>query len=203
MNRLPGPSSLRGDRGTPALSRPFTASIERAALVLTVIVIAILTLTHASFALWNAASPIATTTVVSGTLTATVAIGDVGSSTSTSAEFPAETWSGMLPGETRRSTFTVVNTGTTPFALEASLDSAAATDQYARIAVGEAPCSADGTGEQIVTDTPVAVGRTQTPSESVTYCLTVSLAPDTPASAQNSTILSAFSLHLTANQTTP
>ncbi|HEV7184852.1 MAG: hypothetical protein ACHP7F_02045 [Actinomycetales bacterium] len=174
----------------------------RATLLLAVICLSILTFTRASFALWNAAAPITSTTIVSGTLTATVAVGDVASSESTSAEFPPGTWSGMLPGETRRSTFTVANTGTAPFALEASLDSASASNGFVVIGVGPAPCSGDGTGEQTLTDTPAPVGQTQSASQAVTYCLSVTLSPEIPASAQNTTIVSAFTLFLTANQAT-
>ena len=180
MNRLPG----------------------RATLLIAVIAVAILTLTHVSYALWNGATPIAPTTVVSGTLTATVAIGDEPSPTDTSAEFPPATWSGMLPGETRRSTFTVANTGTTPFQLDAHVDSASAGNPYVQFTVVAAPCSTDGTGEQILTDTPVALGQPHPASTSVTYCLAVSLASDIPESAENTTILTAFTLYLTANQAT-
>lgn len=160
-------------------------------------------MTQGSFALWNGSAPITATTVVSGTLTATVADGDVASSTSTSAQFAPSTWSGMLPGESRQAAFTVANTGTTPFGLAASLDAVSAASTDVHFAAGVGPCPSDAAGLQPLSDTPIHIGQTQSASDSVTYCLSVTLDPGIAPSAENTTVLAGFTLYLSANQATP
>lgn len=174
----------------------------RIALILAAILASILTLTHGSFALWNGSAPISAATVVSGTLTATVAEGNVASSASTSAQFAPSTWSGMLPGESREAAFTVANTGTAPFELAASLDAVAAGSADAHFAIGEGPCPSNASALRPISGTPIRVGQTQPASQAVTYCLSVTLDPNISASAENTTVLAGFTLFLSANQAT-
>jgi hypothetical protein len=189
-------------RGRDVASRPLSGAVARVALVVTVLLVSILTLTHGSFALWNGAAPISATTVVSGTLTATVAEGNVASSTDTSAQFAPSTWSGMLPGESRQAAFTVANTGTAPFELAASLDAAAASSTDVHFAVGVGPCPTAAAALEPISGAPVQVRQTQSASQVVTYCLSVTIDPGIAASAENTTVLSGFTLYLSANQAT-
>ena len=200
MSHLPGPFSPNGGRGNELPPRPSKSGIVRVVLTLTVALGSVLALTDASFALWNVSAPIASTTVVSGTLTATVAEGGVPSPTATSATFAPSTWSGMLPGESRQSAFTVANTGSAPFEVAASLDDAAANDPNVHFAVGVAPCAPDGTGLHPLSSSPVQVGPTQSTSQAVTFCLSVTLDPGVDASMQDASVLDGFTLSLTANQ---
>ncbi len=203
MNRFAGSPSLGGGPGRERPPRSLGRAAVRVALVLTVILGSILTSTHGSFALWNGAAPISATTVVSGTLTATVAEGDVASPTSTSAQFASSTWSGMWPGESRQAAFTVANTGSTPFELAASLDTASASSADVHFAVGVGPCPSDAAALVPISGTPVRVGQTQSASQAVTFCLSVTLDPGIGPGAQNTTILDGFTLYLSANQVTP
>jgi hypothetical protein len=199
MKRPSRTLKLGGDRGVARAPRSPVPDAVHTALMATVILLSLLTMTHVSLALWNGAEQIPLKTVVSGTLTATVAIGDLPSSTSPSAEFPAGTWSGMLPGESRRSTFTVANTGSAPFILAASVDAESADNHDVHFAVATAPCSPDGTGLQGLTAAPVTLGRIQ-PAQAVTYCLAATLDAEIPAGAQDSTILNEFTVDLAAAQ---
>lgn len=106
----------------------------------------------------------------------------------------------MLPGESRQAAFTVANTGTTPFVLAASLDPVAASSTDVHFAVGVGPCPSDVVSLTPIAGTPVQVGQTQTPSQAVTYCLSVTLDPGIASSAQGTTVLDGFTLYLSANQ---
>ena len=106
----------------------------------------------------------------------------------------------MLPGESRQSAFTVANTGTTPFELAASLDPVAAGSADVHFAVGVGPCPSDVVALKPISGTPVQIGLTQSPSQSVTYCLSVTLDPGIAATAENTTVLDGFTLNLSANQ---
>lgn len=175
-------------------------AISPLALVLTMTLGLVLMVTPGSFALWNGSAPISATTVVSGTLTATVEEGDTASPTSTTADFAPSTWSGMLPGESRQAAFTVANTGTTPFVLAADVDPVAAGSVDVHFAVGVGPCPSDHSELHPISGSPVAVGPIQPPSQSVTYCLSVTLDPGIAESAQNTTVLDGFTLALSADQ---
>src|SRR3954466_458147 len=157
-------SRRHGPREGPVVGA--AARLSRRAMVLWAVasaaaVILLLSTTESSLALWNVSAPIASKTVVSGTLTATVALGDVASPTGTSIDFAPDTWSGMLPGESRQSDFTVANTGSTPFTLAASSDTDTAANRYVRFAMGPAPCATDSTDLTALTGMPVAVGGDQ------------------------------------------
>jgi hypothetical protein len=199
MKRHSRPPKLGGDRGIARAPRSLVPDVAHTALMCAVVLVSMLTVTHVSLALWNGTAQIPLTTVVSGTLTATVAIGDLPSSTSPSAEFAVGTWSGMLPGESRQATFTVANTGSVAFLLAASVDSESANNGNVHFAVATAPCSHDATGEQALTAAPIALGRIQS-GEAVTYCLAATLDADIPADAQDSTILNEFTVDLSATQ---
>lgn len=201
MARYERPCRPRG-RGDVTSARPRGGSLSTTAFLVVILAVAALTITRGSYALWNATAPIASTTIVSGTLTATIAVGATASPTSTTAEFGPATWAGMLPGETRLADFTVANTGNTPFTLAASLDDATASNGDVRFAAGPAPCPDGGADLETLTETAVRIGPVQTASQALTYCLAVTLLPDVPASSQGSSI-AAFTLLLSADQETP
>ncbi|WP_426625505.1 hypothetical protein ACPPVW_05435 [Leifsonia sp. McL0607] len=154
-----------------------------------------------SYALWNGSAPISETEVRSGTLTATVAVGDTGSPTATSAAFDPAAFDGMLPGEARSETLTVGNTGTTPFLVAASLDAASAASTEVSWALAPGSCAAPGAAVPLGA-TPQNVGSPMLGSTFSSYCLTVTLAPDVPADAAGTTVAD-FTLLLDANQYRP
>ena len=108
----------------------------------------------------------------------------------------------MWPGESRQAAFTVANTGSTPFELAASLDTASASSADVHFAVGVGPCPSDAAVLVPISGTPVRVGQTQSASQAVTYCLSVTLDPGIAATSENTTVLGDFTLYLSANQAT-
>lgn len=155
-----------------------------------------------SYALWNGDAPISGTQIRSGTLTATVAVGDTGSPTATSAAFDPAAFDGMLPGETRSATLTVGNVGTTPFAVAAFVDAASAANPYVSWALAPGACAAPVGAAVPLGSTPQNVGGPLTASTFASFCLTVDLNPDVPAAAVGTTIAD-FTLLLDANQYRP
>ncbi len=155
-----------------------------------------------SYALWNGDAPISETEVRSGTLTATVAVGDTGSSAATSAAFDPAAFDGMLPGEARSETLTVGNTGTTAFLVAASLDAASAASTEVSWALAPGSCAALSGAAVPLGPTPQNVGAPLLGSTFWSYCLTVTLAPDVPAAAAGTTVAD-FTLLLDANQYRP
>ena len=152
-----------------------------------------------SYALWNGGAPISETEVRSGTLTATVAVGDTGSPTATSAAFDPAAFEGMLPGEARSETLTVGNTGTTSFLVAASLDAASAASAEVSWALAPGACAAPAAAAVPLGATPANIGGPLAGSAFAPYCLTVTLAPDVPADAAGTTVAD-FTLILDANQ---
>lgn len=155
-----------------------------------------------SYALWNSAAPISETEVRSGTLTATVAVGDTGSPTATSAAFDPAAFEGMLPGETRSATLTVGNTGTTSFLVAASLDATSAASRQVSWALASGSCGAPSGVAVPLGATPQNVGAAVLGGAFSPYCLTIALAADVPAAAAGTTIAD-FTLVLDANQYRP
>jgi len=155
-----------------------------------------------SYALWNGASPISETEVHSGTLTATVAVGDTGSPTATSAAFDPSAFTDMLPGEARSATLTVGNTGTTAFLVAASLDAASAASPYLVWALAPGVCAAPAGAPVQLSASPQNVGAALIGSTFASYCLTITLSLDVPASSAGTTA-AAFTLLLDANQYWP
>ncbi len=155
-----------------------------------------------SYALWNGAAPISGTEVRSGTLTATVAVGDTGSPTATLAAFDQAAFGDMLPGEARSATLTVGNTGTTAFLVAASLDATSAASPYLVWVLAPGACTAPAAAPVKLGDSPQNVGDALPGSTFASYCLTVTLSPDVPASSAGTTV-AAFTLLLDANQYRP
>ena len=155
-----------------------------------------------SYALWNGAASSSGTEVRSGTLTATVAVGDTGSPTATLASFGPSAFADMLPGEARSATLTVGNTGTTAFLVAASLDAASAASPYLVWALAPGVCTSPAGAPVQLGASPQNVGDALIGSTFASYCLTVSLSPDVPASSAGTSV-AAFTLLLDANQYRP
>lgn len=155
-----------------------------------------------SYALWNDSSPISETDVRSGTLTATVAVGETGSPTATSAVFDPATFDGMLPGEARSQTLTVGDTGSTAFLVAASLDAASAASTAVSWGLAPGSCAAPDGASVPLGSAPQNVGVPLAASTFSSFCLTVTLAPDLPAADAGTTVAD-FTLLLDANQYRP
>ncbi len=155
-----------------------------------------------SYALWNGGAPISETEVRSGTLTATVAVGDTGSPTATSAAFDPAAFDGMLPGEARSETLTVGNTGTTTFLVAASLDATSAGSAAVSWALAPGSCAAPAAAGVQLGAAPQNIGGPLTGATFSSYCLTVTLDPEVPADAAGTTVAD-FTLILDANQYRP
>jgi hypothetical protein len=150
-----------------------------------------------SYALWNQAVGIPEAIVTTGTLSATIAIGADRGAT---APVPAESFSGMLPGETRSVSLTVENTGTTPLSVAASMDDAAASDEDVSFGLASGACSPSPALGTPLTAVPSNVGGRLLPGESAPFCLIANLSTTVPNITQGMVLIPAFTLLLSAQQ---
>lgn len=147
--------------------------------------------TAGSYALWNAAGPIADASVTTGSLGITVKYGtDAAGST---AAIPTTAWSSLLPGDFVGQEITVANTGNISATMSARLT--ATTPYEIRVATGTCPVT------QLVSTaltTSTLNYGTLAGGASSTVCVQVTLPTSAAASVQGTS--SPFTITITGTQ---
>jgi hypothetical protein len=160
----------------------------------------VLSTTPWTYALWNQAEDVPESTVTTGTLSATIAVGTVPAASGTTVAIPTATLSGLLPGETRGVTLTIQNTGTTPLVVGASVDAASAGNANASFSLAPGVCPVAPAPGTPLTVTPAPVGQAMTPGQFAFYCLATTLSTTVPQAAQGTVVVPAFTILLDAQQ---
>ena len=146
------PASLRAPRHLIPRGRfPLVRSLAAAATSIALGTTIALAFSGSSFALWNDAAPVSSTSVTSATLSLTA-----------TESFDDSLWTNLLVGEKQRQTFTVTNTGNIPMNLSATATAATGFEvRLARTACTTALTGTAGTAQSTALAT-LAAGTTAT-----------------------------------------
>ncbi|QIK63108.1 hypothetical protein G7068_07765 [Leucobacter viscericola] len=177
---------------------PRTAAILAgvSALILATVVAIIASSTTGTLALWNDGADIPEASITVGSAELSIAAGNQpGPKGQAAVQFPASTFSRMLPGDVLGTPVTVTNRGTGPVSLQASLDTASAAQTDARFALREGGCVAGPLTGTVLSASPSPLGDADlAPGASRTYCLQSELSSSVAATKQGTSVVPNFTL---------